>query len=134
MDKCLNGCLGGRRDNGADHLAVLKEQQRGDGVDTEALNQLRLLVVVDLASDERVCVLLAHLVKGRSNTAAVGAPLCPEVHQHRLVRAENVVFKAAGRNGKHRKILLFLWKKAAEMGGGVSEELNDKIQSGKLSD
>jgi hypothetical protein len=27
-----------------------------------------------------------------------------------------------------------MWKKAAEMGGGVSEELNDKIQSGKLSD
>ena len=31
-------------------------------------------------------------------------------------------------------IIMKMWKKAAEMGGGVSEELNDKIQSGKLSD
>ena len=32
------------------------------------------------------------------------------------------------------EIFMKMWKKAAEMGGGVSEELNDKIQSGKLSD
>ena len=103
LDKCLNGRLGGGRDNGADHLAVFKEHQRGDGVDAEALDELRLLVVVDLAGDERVCVLLAHLVEGRGNTAAVGAPLGPEIHQHGLVRAENVIFKAVGRNGKHRR-------------------------------
>ena len=90
LDKCLNGCLGGGRDNGAEHLAVFKEHQRGDGVDAEALDELWLLVVVDLASDERVGVLLPHLVKGRGNTAAVGAPLRPEIHQHGLVRAENI--------------------------------------------
>ena len=111
LDKRLDGRLGGGRDNGAQHLAVLEEHQRGNGVDAEALDELRLLVVVDLAGDERVGVLFAHLVKGRGNTAAVGAPLCPEVHQHGLVRAENVVFKAVGRNGKHYKILLFLCKK-----------------------
>lgn len=37
------------------------------------------------------------------------------------------------RSGEHQEALK-MWKKAAEMGGGVSEELNDKIQSGKLSD
>ena len=36
-------------------------------------------------------------------------------------------------NLEHQEALK-MWKKAAEMGGGVSEELNDKIQSGKLSD
>ena len=77
----------------------------------ETLDELRLLVVVDLASDERVGVLLPHLVKGRGNTAAVGAPLGPEIHQHGLVRVQDVIFKAVGRNGKHRKILLFLCKK-----------------------
>ena len=37
------------------------------------------------------------------------------------------------RSGEHQEALK-MWKKEAEMGGGVSEELNDKIQSGKLSD
>ena len=37
------------------------------------------------------------------------------------------------RSGEHQEALK-MWKKAAEMGGRVSEELNDKIQSGKLSD
>ena len=37
------------------------------------------------------------------------------------------------RSVEHQEALK-MWKKAAEMGGGVSEELNDKIQSGKLSD
>lgn len=37
------------------------------------------------------------------------------------------------RSGEHQEALK-MWKKAAEMGGGVSEELNDKIQSGKLCD
>ena len=37
------------------------------------------------------------------------------------------------RSGEHQEASK-MWKKAAEMGGGVSEELNDKIQSGKLSD
>ena len=37
------------------------------------------------------------------------------------------------RSGEHQEALK-MWKKAAEMGGGVSEELNDKLQSGKLSD
>ena len=37
------------------------------------------------------------------------------------------------RSGEHQEALK-MWNKAAEMGGGVSEELNDKIQSGKLSD
>ena len=37
------------------------------------------------------------------------------------------------RSGEHQEALK-MWKKAAEMGGGASEELNDKIQSGKLSD
>ena len=80
-------------------LAALKEHQRGDGVDAETLDELRLLVVVDLASDERVGVLLPHFVEGRGNTAAVGAPLDPEIHQHGLVRVQDVIFKAVGRNG-----------------------------------
>ena len=37
------------------------------------------------------------------------------------------------RRGEHHEALK-MWKKAAEMGGGVSEELNEKLQSGKLSD
>lgn len=37
------------------------------------------------------------------------------------------------RSGEDQEALK-MWKKAAELGGGVSEELNDKIQSGKLSD
>ena len=64
-----------------------------------------------MCSSDLVGVLLAHLVEGRGNAAAVGAPLGPEIHQHGLVRAENVVFKAVGRNGKHHKILLFVCKK-----------------------
>ena len=103
LDIRLDGRLGGGRDNRANRFAVLEEHQRGDGVDAEALDELRLLVVVDLAGDESVCVLLPHLVEGRGNTAAVGAPLGPEIHQHGLVRAENVIFKAVGRNGKHRR-------------------------------
>ena len=37
LDKRLDGRLGGGRDNGAQHLAVLEEHQRGNGVDAEAL-------------------------------------------------------------------------------------------------
>ena len=87
-DKCLNGGFGAGRYHRADHLAALKEHQRGDGVDAETLDELRLLVVVDLASDERVGVLLPHFVEGRGNTAAVGAPLGPEIHQLGLVRVQ----------------------------------------------
>ena len=37
LDKCLNGGFGAGRYHRADHLTVLKEQQRGDGIDNEAL-------------------------------------------------------------------------------------------------
>ena len=60
-NKCLNGRLGAGSHHRADHLTVLKEHQRRDGVNTEALDELRLLVVVDLAGDKRVGVLLPHL-------------------------------------------------------------------------
>ena len=44
----------------ADHLTVLKEHQRSDGVNTEALDELRLLVVVDLAGDEGIGICLLY--------------------------------------------------------------------------
>ena len=52
MDKCLNGRLGARRDNGAERFSILEEHQRGDGVDTEALDELRLLIAGKINYDE----------------------------------------------------------------------------------
>ena len=119
MGHVIRDCVSSRNDceivagvdigDGKAEFPVFKSFDSISGVDAEALDELRLLVVVDLASDEGVCVLLAYLVEGRGNAAAVGAPLGPEIHQHGLVRMQDVIFKAVGRNGKHRKILLFLF-------------------------
>ena len=74
-----------------DLLAVLEEDDGGDGHDAVAHGQLGLIVHVHLADDGLVAVLLSQLLDHGTQHAAGTAPIGPEVHHHQLALVQALV-------------------------------------------
>src|SRR4051794_26491541 len=68
-------------------FTILEQNQRGDAHDLEPASDLEVLVDVDLANTELALVVAGDLLEDRSDHLARTAPFGPEVHEHRLTGA-----------------------------------------------
>src|SRR5919107_2468141 len=90
VDHARDGLLRGRADDALLLLAVLEEDESRYALDAVALRDGRVVVHVELDDGRAPLVLLRHGLDRRREHAAGRAPLRPEVHEHRLVRLQNV--------------------------------------------
>ena len=77
-----------------DHMALLHDHERGDGLHVGCVGEFLVLVDVDLA-EEDVGVLVRHLVEDRAERLARAAPGCEEIEQRDLV-ALHCLFEICG--------------------------------------
>src|SRR5690606_13376282 len=71
-----------------DQLAALEHHQRRDSAHAELGRQARVLVDVHLGDLQLALVLGRELLERRADLTAGAAPLRPEIHQDRNIRAE----------------------------------------------
>src|SRR5919107_1146527 len=94
----LDHLFGERADDGLWLLAGLEERYGRDAGDTEVAGQRRLGVNVDLRNLHRTFVLGGDLLHNRRYLPARPTPRCPEVHQNRDLRVQNLIFESVDRN------------------------------------
>src|ERR1035438_3825061 len=75
------------------YLAALEEQQGGNAADVVAHGGAAVGVHIELADLGLTGVLAGHYIDGGPHLAARAAPLGPKIHQHRNVRAEDVLIE-----------------------------------------
>src|SRR4051812_19090189 len=95
---------------GADHalhrLTVLEDDERGDAHDVEPPGDVRVVVDVQLGDLELAGLLVGDLVEDRGDHLARTAPLGPEVDEHRLARAGDLLVEGGiGEGGGHGDLL-----------------------------
>ena len=89
----LEVALAARADNLLGDLALVEQQQRGDGADAVLRGERLLLVNVDLADFHLAVVFVGELVEQRRDHFARTAPFGPEIHEHGRWRLQDLLRK-----------------------------------------
>src|SRR5882672_8975981 len=114
-------------------LAVLEEQQRGDGVDAVLDGEILMVVDVDLGDLDLAIVLGGEFVQHRRELFAGPAPFGPEIDEDGPVRFDDFLIEAVGGQGDnvlrcHRSSRLMVLLACRKAGPAVYFRLNKRTR------